>query len=59
MTYNVEVSIVHDDDETDSFFKEFDNLYEANRFVKKYNDGEPGDSVTIYIDDVIWKEYEI
>ena len=59
MEYRVEVVIEHNINSYDSYSEYFETLAEARRFVKQVDDGDPGDKVSIYIDDTLWREYKV
>ena len=59
MYYRVEVVIEHSEDSYDTFSETFEDFYEAKRYVKRVDAGDPGDTVKIYIDDVLWREYKV
>ncbi len=59
MYYRVEVVIEHDENNYDSYSRTFEDFGKAKEFALGVDGGDPGDTVKVYIDDVIWKEYTV
>ena len=59
MDYRVEVVIEHEDGKYDSYYEHFDSLNQARSFARGVDDGDPGDTVKIYINDTLWREYKV